>query len=142
MENKAQRSAQEINDLREIRRLSIAGNKMMNDEIRQSNNALKGMLKIMASSNLERQSLYVERKKAAGFKRISAWVKSDPKYEHAIADIHANNAGICNKDAKLLVILNVCLQYLESKEVPPDLVEDIAALFKVFGYRRVSNPNG
>jgi len=121
-------------DMDDFRLLARLSNKSFNRAENQRKKNFNQLLKIMAPTNAERQKQFRKCKKAAGLKRIDIWVKADPKYTYAGADIHAENLGICARDEKVLVMFECFSRYMESEGVSPELREDMKSLFKIFGF--------
>jgi len=122
-----------IDEKEKLRELASASGALLNYEIEQKKN-LRKMTKFLSYTTSERQKKFTENKKASGLRQIRMWVRNDPKYKYAGADIHTENIGICKRESKVLIAMEAFMGYLKSENILPELLEDIAGLFKIFGF--------
>jgi len=122
-----------LKEKEDLRAVAFVSGILLKSEIKQKKEFRK-MVKALTYSTSERQKKYREKKKKTGQKQILLWVKNDPKYEYAGADIHVENIGICKRESKVLVAMEAFMGYLKSENVLPELLEDIAGLFMIFGF--------
>ena len=122
-----------VDEKEKLRELASASSALLDYEIEQKK-TLRKMAKVLSYSTSERQKRYIKQKKESGYKQIHPWVRNDPKYKYAGADIHVENIGICKKDNKVLIAMEAFMGYLKSEGISPELLEDITELLRVFGF--------
>ena len=120
-------------DKEQLRLLAIISDKL-NNQYENQQNTLRKIVKSLTFTPAERQKRHKESKRKSGLKQVYHWVKSDPKYKYAGADIHMENIGICQRNEEVCKMLTSFIQFIISKNAPTELVEDIENLFKAFGY--------